>query len=164
MTLVGPRPFALVSAGGSPHDIDLIQAHKTIEAAFPLVAAGGAMVVLAACFRGVGHPQMEAWLDGRDAGALRAALERRYEVYGQTAHALRVKAEPVRIWLVSSLSPDQVQRAGMTPAASAAEALRAAAAYLGGATPGYFVPQGAACLPRFPLVSSNRLTLGGTAP
>lgn len=142
-----PRMLAVVSAGGVPHDVDLIQAHKAMEAAAPLVAPGGAMIVLAACPRGAGHPQMEAWLDGRDAAALRADLERRYEVYGQTAHALRSKAERCRIWLVSTLPEGLVRRAGMLPAASAAEALRAAAAYLGGGGPAYCLPRGAACLP-----------------
>jgi nickel-dependent lactate racemase len=144
----GPRPFALVSAGGSPHDVDLVQSHKAIEAAFPLVAAGGAMVVLAECPRGGGHPQMEAWLDGRSAAEIRAQLARRYEVYGQTAHALRTKAEQVRIWFVSSLPPALVERAGMLPARSAADAVHAAERHLGGGTQGYFVPRGAACLPR----------------
>ena len=144
----GPRPFVLVSAGGAPHDVDLIQAHKAIDAAFPLVAAGGAMVVLAACPRGAGHPQMVAWLDGRSAAEIRARLSRRYEVYGQTAHALRVKAEQVRIWLVSSLPPALVERAGMLPAESAAAAVRSAERYLGGANIGYCLPRGAACLPR----------------
>jgi len=154
----GPRPFALVSAGGLPHDVDLIQAHKAIEGAFPLVAAGGAMVVVAACPRGAGHVQMEAWLDGRDADAIRARLASRYEVYGQTAHALRAKAERVRTWLISSLPPALVERAGMIPAASVGEAMRAAAQHLGGGTEGYFVPRGAACLPRL----SPGLTREGT--
>jgi lactate racemase len=143
----GPRPLAVVSAGGAPHDLDLIQAHKAMEAAMPLVRPGGAIVVLAACPRGAGHPQMEAWLDGRDAAALRAALERRYEVYGQTAHALRSKAERCRIWLVSGLPEELVRRAGMLPASSAEEGLRSAAAHLGGGGEGYLLPRGAACLP-----------------
>ncbi len=137
------RDIVVVSCGGHPRDVDLIQAHKAIDAARPLVRRGGAMVVLARCARGAGHPEMEAWLDGRNARALGAALRRGYQVYGQTAHALRSKAEEVAIWLVSEAPDDLVLRAGMRPAADASQAILAAADHLGGGGDGYVLERGA---------------------
>lgn len=135
------RDLVLLSAGGHPRDIDLLQAHKAIEAAFPVVRRGGAMIVLAACPRGIGHPRLDAWLDGRAAPALALDLRRSYEVYGQTAHALRSKTEAVTTWFVSGLPDAAVRRAGMRPAADAAQALREAAAHLGGGARGWLIPR-----------------------
>ena len=151
-----PADLVLVSAGGHPHDIDLIQSHKAMEAARALVRPGGAMIVLGACPRGVGHPRLAAWLDGRDAATLALALRETYEVYGQTAMALRQKAESMPIWLVSELDPQTVRRAGLRPAADPGVALQEAAAYLGGGGRGWVMPHGAADLP---LVAAGGLSV-----
>jgi nickel-dependent lactate racemase len=105
------------------------------------------MVVVAECSRGLGHPQMERWLDGRSAAELGRALRHGYQVYGQTAHALRTKAEAVAIWLVSSLPPETVRRAGLRPARKVDHALREARQHVGSGTAGYLLPRGAAFLP-----------------
>ena len=148
VVVAGPRDLVLVSAGGHPRDIDLIQAHKAMEAARVLVRPGGAMVVLAACPRGAGHPQMAAWLDGRSAAVLCESLHRCYEVYGQTAHALRSKAEQIAIWLVSGAPDDLVRRAGLRPARDASTAVSEAAVHLGGGGgDGYVLERGAELLP-----------------
>ena len=140
----GPRDLVVVSAGGHPWDIDLIQAHKAMEAALPLVHPGGAMVVLAECPNGVGHPQMERWLDGRSAADLGEALSRGYEVYGQTAHALRTKAEAIDILLISSLDDAVARRAGLRPVPT----LEAALEQLEGRIrSGYVLESGAHVLP-----------------
>lgn len=141
-----PRDLVVVSPGGHPRDIDLIQTHKAIDMARPLVRPGGAMIVLARCERGAGHPVLDAWLDGRGAAALAQGLRRGYEVYGQTAHALRSKAEEIAIWLVSETARDLVRRAGMRAAPDGDAAVREAAAYLGGGGAGYLLERGAELL------------------
>jgi nickel-dependent lactate racemase len=141
-----PRDLVVVSPGGHPRDIDLIQTHKAIDMALPLVRPGGAMIVLARCERGPGHPVLDAWLDGRGAAALGQRLRKSYEVYGQTAHSLRSKAEEIAIWLVSEISRDLVRRTGMRAAPDPDAAVQQAAAYLGGGGAGYLLERGAELL------------------
>lgn len=114
--LARPADCALVSAGGHPKDIDLIQAHKAIEHASRAVRPGGRIVVLAKCPDGFGYPGFERWFDFRTPVQLRQSLEKRFHVYGRTAWSLWSKAKRYRITLVSSLPPDLVRRMGMEPA------------------------------------------------
>lgn len=137
------RDIVIVSAGGFPHDINLIQAHKALDMAALACNDGGTIVVLAECSDGLGRPDFLKWFEARDARALAARLVNGYEVNGQTAWALLTKAERFRVCLVSELPPDDVRRMRMVPLRTIAEALEHA-----GNGEGFIMPRGAAMLPR----------------
>ena len=139
----GKRDIVIVSSGGFPHDINLIQAHKALDMAALACNDGGTIVLLAECNDGLGRPDFLKWFDARDSRALAARLVNGYEVNGQTAWALLSKAERFRVCLVSELPPDQVQNMRMVPVQSIAEALEEA-----GSGEGFIMPRGAAVLPR----------------
>ena len=50
------RQLVVVSCGGYPHDINLIQAHKSLEMAAHACDDGGVIVLLAECRDGLGRP------------------------------------------------------------------------------------------------------------
>jgi nickel-dependent lactate racemase len=136
------RAFTMVSCGGLPSDINLIQSHKAIEHASGALIEGGTMVVLAECSQGLGR---DDFLDWFVPGGLRATAKRlvkNYHVNGQTAWGLRSKAERFRILLVSSLDPGVVRKTGLEPHPSLESAL-------GATRPdrGYLLPHGASTLP-----------------
>jgi nickel-dependent lactate racemase len=117
------RALVVASVGGHPRDRDLIQSHKALEHLRPALRPGGTAVLLASCEDGLGHADFSAHLRLADAAAVARALSRRFVVYGQTAWALKEKAESHRLVLVSRLPREEVAAAGLLPAGSLEEAL-----------------------------------------
>ncbi|HZT57068.1 MAG TPA: nickel-dependent lactate racemase [Pyrinomonadaceae bacterium] len=135
------RAVVVASAGGSPHDINLIQAHKALEMASHACAEGGTIVLVAECADGLGRADFLKWFDAKDSRELESRLRSAYEVNGQTAWSLLTKAERFSVRLVSSLPDEQVRLMRMTPARTLDEAL----ANIHGE--GYVMPRGAAFMP-----------------
>ena len=136
------RDIVIVSSGGFPHDINLIQAHKALDMAALACNDGGTIVLLAECSDGLGRPDFLKWFEASDSRALAARLVNGYEVNGQTAWALLTKAERFRVCLVSELPPEQVKQMRMVPVRTIAEALDPAVS-----GNGFIMPRGAAVLP-----------------
>jgi lactate racemase len=144
--LVEKRPLAIVSAGGFPRDINVIQAHKAYEFAQYAVTPGGTIILLAECREGMGHSSFFPWFEHQDLAVFEAKLRENYQVYGQTAYSLLTKARRFNLILVSALPPAVVERMGLTPASSLEDALKLAEKQTAG-TPGYILPFGADALP-----------------
>src|SRR5215831_13915797 len=117
------RDLVVASCGGLPWDINLIQAHKTMEMAAQACNPGGTIVLLAECIDGLGRSDFLKWFAPADSRALESLLREKYEVNGQTAWSLRTKTETFRIHLISNLPEDIVRMMGMIPANTLAEAL-----------------------------------------
>lgn len=143
-------PLVIASAGGHPKDINFIQSHKALDHAFHAVEEGGALILLAECPDRFGSPDFFPWFRFEDPDAMEADLRANYQIYGQTAHATFVKAKARAIFLVSSLPPDEVERMGMTPAASLDEAVRMAERLLGELPSTLVIPDAGYLLPEFP--------------
>jgi nickel-dependent lactate racemase len=137
------RPLVVVSAGGAPHDLNLIQAHKALEMASHACEEGGRIILVAECADGLGREDFLKWFDAEDSRALEARLRDSYEVNGQTAWSLLTKAERFRVQLVSALADEDVRRMRMTPARSIEEAL----ARVEVESSVYVMPRGAALMP-----------------
>lgn len=137
------RDVVIASCGGYPYDINLIQAHKTIEMAAGACKDGGTIVLLAECREGLGRPDFLKWFDSESAAALESRLRESYEVNGQTAWSLFTKAERFRVVLVSQLPDEEVTRMRMIPARSLQDAL----GMLDETARGFILPRGAALLP-----------------
>jgi nickel-dependent lactate racemase len=144
-----PRKFPLViaSAGGFPKDINFIQSHKAMDQAFAALEGEGALILLAECPEGFGSPQFFPWFRFPDPEEMERELRANYQIYGQTAHAAFVKANACRVILISSLRPEDVERMGMTPAASLDEAVEKARRHLGELPPPLVIPDAGYVLP-----------------
>lgn len=140
------RDVVIASCGGYPYDINLIQAHKTLETAAGACEEGGTIILLAECRDGLGRQDFLKWFDSKNAAALERRLRESYEVNGQTAWSLLTKAERFRVVLVSQLAPEEVNRMRMTPARSINNALE----MLDETAGGFILPRGAALLPILP--------------
>ena len=138
------RQLVITSCGGSPYDINLIQAHKALDMASYACTDGGSIILLSECRDGFGRADFLKWFDEENSSALEQRLHTAYEVNGQTAWALLTKAERYRVHLVSDLSDDDVRKMRMMPARSLSEALE----HSGTKDPGYIMTRGAAVLPR----------------
>jgi nickel-dependent lactate racemase len=142
-TISEKRDLVIVSCGGAPYDINMIQAHKALDMAADACTDGGTIVFLAECADGLGRDDFLKWFEAKDSRALEARLREEYEVNGQTAWALMTKAERFRVRLMTDLSPEQTNRMRMQPVKSIGEAL----ANVSPNTRGYLLPRGAALLP-----------------
>ncbi len=105
--------LVIASCGGYPKDINFIQAHKTIDNAFDLLKAGGALVILASCDDGMGSSSFLQWFDRKDATSMRSALLKNYSMNGGTALALKLKADACPIFLHSRLDKEAVEKMGL---------------------------------------------------
>jgi nickel-dependent lactate racemase len=137
------RDLVIVSCGGSPWDINLIQAHKALEMAAQATNEGSTIVLLAECSDGLGRPDFLKWFAENDSRALAARLREGYEVNGQTAWSLLTKAERHIIFLISELPDDQVFGMRMIPAHSLNEVMTR----IDDTAKGFILPRGAALLP-----------------
>lgn len=143
MQIADRRDIVIASSGGSPADLNLIQAHKTLDMAAHACAEGGTIILLAACAEGLGRADFLKWFETEDSRSLETRLRDSYEVNGQTAWSLLVKAERFRVHLVSSIDDDAVRRMRMIPAHTIDEAL----AQTSSEALGYIMPRGASLLP-----------------
>ena len=137
------RDIVIASCGGFPHDINMIQAHKALDMAAHACKEGGTIILLAECRDGLGRSDFLKWFDAADSRGLENRLRNGYEVNGQTAWSLMTKAERYRIYLVSELRDEQVEKMRMVPVRSLEQALDSA-----GGGDGFIMPRGAAVLPR----------------
>jgi nickel-dependent lactate racemase len=137
------RELVIVSCGGAPYDINMIQAHKALDMAAAACIDGGLIILLAECDDGLGRPDLLKWFDSADSRALEARLREAYEVNGQTAWALLTKTEHFRVRIITKLSDDDARKMRMIPARSIDEAL----ADVTPNSKGYIMPRGAALLP-----------------
>jgi lactate racemase len=142
--IAAKRDLVIVSCGGFPHDINLIQAHKALEMASCACKEGGSIVMLAECRDGLGRSDFMKWFQAGGSAQLEGRLRTDYEVNGQTAWSLLTKTERYRVHLVSGLPRDDVSRMKMLPARTLADALEQAGKY----QDGFIMPRGAAVLPR----------------
>jgi nickel-dependent lactate racemase len=137
------REVVIVSCGGAPYDINMIQAHKALDMAAHACADGGTILFVAECGDGLGRADFMKWFESEDSRALEHRLRDGYEVNGQTAWALLTKTERFRVRIVTDLSAEQTRAMRMTKVHSPDEALSDIPA----TATGYIMPRGAALLP-----------------
>jgi nickel-dependent lactate racemase len=137
------RRVVIASCGGAPWDINLIQAHKSMEMAAHACREGGDIILLAQCLEGFGRSDFLKWFDVSDSRALETRLRERYEVNGQTAWSLLVKAEKYRVHLISKLAEHDVRQMRMMPSRSLDEAL----ARIDPSSVGYIIAHASLLLP-----------------
>lgn len=131
------RDVVIVSCGGVPSDLNMIQAHKSLDSASAACKEGGIIVLLAECRDGLGKSDFMKWFSHGSSEGIAGALCENYEINGQTAWSLRTKTERYDVRMVSSLNPTDVRKIGMSPH----ETLESA---LAGLTEkqGYIIPAG----------------------
>jgi len=137
------RRLVIAGCGGAPHDINLIQAHKTLEMATHACVEGGTIILVAECLEGFGRADFLQWFDADNSRSLAARLRETYAVNGQTAWSLLTKAERFNIHLVSRIDEEDVRHMRLKPARTIEAALATADVN----APGYVMPHGARFMP-----------------
>jgi nickel-dependent lactate racemase len=139
--------LVIASCGGFPKDINLIQAHKSMEYAAQAIKDGGVMILLAECRDGFGNGTFFNWFRHKSLEEFETALRAEYEINGQTAYSLLQKAQRFRIILVSQFSKHQVEEMGMIRAQTLDEAMDLAVGMLPAIWRCYLMPEAGSVLP-----------------
>ena len=139
--------LVVVSCGGFPKDINLIQAHKAMDYGSRALNDNGVMILLAQCRDGYGNAGFFNWFRFRDLNTFETGLRSRYEINGQTAYSLLEKAKKFRIILVSGLKPEEVRQMQLIPATTLDEAMALAEELLPENYSCYIIPDGGTVLP-----------------
>lgn len=139
--------LVVVSCGGFPKDINLIQAHKSMEYGSQALKDGGVMILLAQCRDGYGNATFFDWFRFRELAPFESRLRSHYEINGQTAYSLLWKALRLKIILVSDLPPEEVRTMQMMPANTLDEAMKLAEGILPPDYLAYAIPEGGTVLP-----------------
>ena len=131
------RDLVIVSCGGAPFDLNMIQAHKALETASHACRDGGTIALLAECADGLGRHDFLDWFDAENSEKLAENLCARYQVNGQTAWSLLSKAERFRVQIITTLPENETRRMRLHKARSLEEIPSAKT------TKGYILPFGA---------------------
>ena len=118
---VPSEAFDLVvgSAGGSPSDNTLIQAHKGLDAVCRFLnPSGGEALFVASLKHGPGSDDMVPFLENPDPLSILDRLRSRWVQYGHTTLRIVEKTRHHTVHLVSDADRDDMARLGFHPAAS----------------------------------------------
>jgi nickel-dependent lactate racemase len=138
------RNLVIVSCGGFPFDLNMIQAHKALEAASLACGDGGTIVFLAECADGLGRGDFLNWFEAENSEKLAENLCAQYQVSGQTAWALLRKTEKFDVRIVTALPENETRPMKLQKARSLNEILLK----LDKNMKGYILPFGARVLIR----------------
>jgi lactate racemase len=133
------RDLVIVSCGGYPYDLNMIQAHKALEAASHACNDDGTIILLAECSDGLGRDDFINWFEAGNSAALAKKLCEKYQVNGQTAWSLLKKAERFDVRICADLDRTTVEKMRLKKidAAELAVLMKSKNAR------GYILPQGA---------------------
>lgn len=133
------RPLVIASCGGFPHDANMIQAHKTLDAASRACTDGGTIVLLAECADGLGKSDFLNWFEAANSSELAEKLCAKYQVNGQTAWNLLRLAEKFNVQIITSLPESETRPMRLHKARDLSEI----SSEIGQDASGYILPSGA---------------------
>ena len=146
----GPRneEFSDRQLGGYPKDINLFQAHKTMENAVRITKKGGVVILLAECRDGIGPFSFVRWLRRNgSAKEMEEKLLEKFQFGGHKAFFLSRLTEKADVLLVSSIPEKSLQDLFVKPVATMPEALKVAYDKVGPQPLTYILPQGGLVFP-----------------
>ena len=137
VTIKSKADLVIASAGGGTKDLDFVQTHKAMEMASYALNEKGTMVLIGESSEGFPQGDYAKYINLGSAKAVEEELERRFTIPGHTILSALKKAERFRIIWMSKLEKKTVEKFGITPADSLAEALNLA----GDIGPAYVMPE-----------------------
>lgn len=133
------RDLVIVSCGGFPFDVNMIQAHKALDMAARACTEKGTIIFLAECADGLGRNDFLNWFEAENSAKLAEKLCQSYQVNGQTAWNLLRIAERFNVQIITSLPENETRRMRLHGARSLEDALSG----IDKNAKGYILPLGA---------------------
>jgi len=95
--------LVIISPGGYPKDINLVQTHKSINRWWNLLNENGVMIVLSECRDGIGSDTFIEWFEYKDTYKMHKRILANFKMNANTALSYKLKASEKRIFLVTEL-------------------------------------------------------------
>jgi len=147
VTLEHPADVVIASCGGHPKDINLYQAHKTLDNTIRAMKPGGSLVLLAKCPEGIGSANYEKWAAKQlSLEELEVELKAQFELGGHKAYTVAKLLQKGCVYLVSDIPPEKSEMLGFVPAPSPSEAFKEIYREQTDLLT-YIFPRGSLCLP-----------------
>lgn len=102
----------IVSAGGFPKDINMVQAQKSIDRITNIVKDGGNIFFFAECIDGYGNDYFRDFFDISTSKEMFEILLQDYQINRQTAYNLKSITERFNCYLYSNFSEEDTSRMG----------------------------------------------------
>lgn len=148
VTIEDPVDIVVASPGGTPKDINLYQAQKTLDNVGFAVKPHGTIILVAECAEGFGEQVFAEWMaDMTSPQVLIDRIRRTFVLGGHKAAAIAGLLARAEVYLVSEFDEQVVRRMGMQPFHTAQAALDAALARHGAAASVLVVPHGTRTTP-----------------
>ncbi|MGZ4907776.1 MAG: nickel-dependent lactate racemase family protein [Halobacteriota archaeon] len=139
----------VVSAGGTPKDINLFQSQKALDNAQHALKEGGSIVLAAECPEGLGERVFERWInEARNKQELIDRLDYAFEIGGHKAGLLAKLTQKADVYVVSELEKGLIERAFLLCARDLNDAVQATEKKYGPDASIIVMPYGAHTLPR----------------
>jgi nickel-dependent lactate racemase len=145
----GPADIVIASAGGSPKDINLYQAGKTMDNASYAVRKGGVAIIVSECPDILEPPEFPKWFQYPSNREMERALRADFSIPGWVAWK-EVECSDIATFIMVTRpeNAELVGKAGIIPVATMEEALDQAYRRCGTKEPRItLMPQGANTLP-----------------
>jgi len=111
----------ILSAGGFPKDINMVQAQKSLDRITPMLADNAKVIFFAECRDGYGNSYFEEFFDRADSQTMLSELLLDYQINRQTAYNLKSKLEKFDVYLYSSFDDADAERMGFKKLESIAD-------------------------------------------
>jgi nickel-dependent lactate racemase len=151
----------VVSAGGNPEDLNLYQAHKSIDNAVRVVKRGGIVILVAECPEGHGNQTFYDWMV--KFGELKAAereIKQNFVLGGHKAYYLLKELQNHQIILVSSMPDYYASNVFKLKTARAVnDALKEALNYAGNNAKVWTMPYGNFTLPEVKTADQQSISI-----
>jgi nickel-dependent lactate racemase len=141
--------LTIVSAGGSPNDLDFIRSYPALHRACYATREGGVVVLLAACCNGIGETASRHWFDERKNGTLPSKKASRSVLNRLLTASIQEMTTRRQIFLVSHLRPAIANKMGFRHFSCLQKALEAGMKMLSPKPVTYVIPNGMVAVPRY---------------
>ncbi|MDW7670250.1 MAG: nickel-dependent lactate racemase [Bacillota bacterium] len=143
-----PADIVVVSAGGSPKDINMYQAQKALDNASHAVKEGGVIILLGECQEGFGEETFEEWIrEAEKPDDLINRLKREFVLGGHKAAAIAKVVNKATVVFVTAMPYEDVSRLYFLPCGTAQQALEQAFRQQGADARVLVIPMGGSILP-----------------
>jgi lactate racemase len=148
VAIAEPADIVVVSAGGSPKDINMYQAQKALDNASQAVKEGGVIILLGECQEGFGEETFEEWIrEAEKPDDLINRLKREFVLGGHKAAAIAKVVNKATVIFVTAMPHEDVGRLYFLPCGTAQLALEQAFKQQGADARVLVIPMGGSILP-----------------
>jgi nickel-dependent lactate racemase len=102
----------ILSAGGYPKDINMVQAQKSLDRIVPLLDDNAKVIFFAQCPDGYGNSYFKEFFDKESASEMLDDLIIEYQINRQTAYNLKTRLEAFDVYLKSDFDEKDASRMG----------------------------------------------------